>query len=91
MGRELTGSEDPHTGEMKERLEELGYIDGGHVYEFRTLRTDLDPMLEDIEDETGLRFRGGDDGHAELAGDSLRITSKEKLSESQVEGIGSVV
>jgi len=75
---------------MKERLEQLGYIDGGHVYEFRTLRTDLDSVLDDIEDETGLRFRKGEDGHASLGRDRLRITSKEELSDSKLESIKNI-
>jgi len=73
--------------QMRERLEELGYTGGGHVYEFLTTRADLDSILDDIEDATGLRFREGADGHASLAGNTLRITSKEKIADSKLEDI----
>jgi len=92
MPRKLTEEEleGIRTEEMRERLEELGYVGGGHVYEFHTLRTDLDSILDDIEGETGLRFREGKDGHAQLAGDTLRITSKEEIPDSKLKGIGNV-
>jgi len=73
--------------QMRERLEELGYTGGGHVYEFLTAKADLDSILDDIEDATGLRFREGADGHASLAGDTLRITSKEEIANSKLEDI----
>jgi len=73
--------------EMRKRLEELGYVDGGHVYRFLTARPDLDSILDDIENETGLSFRGGEDGHASLEGNVLKITSKEEIPEAKVEGI----
>jgi len=87
MARELTEADDPRTEEMKERLKDLGYIDGGHLYEFFTPRVDLDSILDDIEDNTGLRFREGDDGHASLGENTLRITSKEEIPDSELEEI----
>jgi len=76
--------------EMKERLKELGYIGGGHVYKFLTVRMDLDSILDDIEGNTGLRFRGGENGHASLTRNTLRITSKEELRGSELEKIEEV-
>lgn len=73
--------------EMRKRLEELGYTGGGHVYEFFTARTDLDSVLDDIQNEIGLRFREGDDGHASLRGNTLRITSKEEVPDSKLREI----
>jgi len=76
--------------QMRERLEELGYTGGGHVYEFLTARADLDSILNDIEDAVGLRFREGEDGHASLAGSTLRITSKEEIPKTRLEEIEKV-
>jgi len=94
MMRKLTEKEldsmDP-SGEMRRRLEELGYLGGGHFYEFLTARSDLDSILDDIESETGLRFRGSKDGHASLGGNTLRITSKEEIPDPDLEGIEKVV
>lgn len=84
-GRDVYGEE------MRERLEDLGYIDGGKVYEFITARSDLDSILDDIESETGLRFREGEDGHAELGGNTLRITSKEEVPDPELEDIEKAV
>jgi len=75
---------------VRERLEELGYLGGGHAYEFLTVRKDLDSVLDDIESETGLRFREGEDGHAQLAGNTLRIVSKEETPDSKLEKIEKV-
>jgi len=77
--------------DVRKRLEELGYTGGGHIYDFFTARLNLDLVLDDIESETGLRFREGDDGHAQLAGGILRITSKEKIPDSELEKIEKVV
>jgi len=90
MRRKLVGSDDTRTEEMRERLEELGYTNGGVVYEFFTPRTDLDSILDDIEDETGLRFKEGDDGHAQLAGNTLEITSKREILDSRLGEIENV-
>jgi len=83
--------EEERTQELKERLKELGYLEGGHAYEFSTVHSDLDLILDKVEDETGLRFREGDDGHASLVGNTLRITSKEELSDSELEKIEEAV
>jgi len=81
-----------HDGEMRERLESLGYTDGGHVYELEGVSGDLDEILADIEDATGLRFREGEDGHAELdSRGNLRIVSKEPLSHGEEESIKNIV
>jgi len=77
--------------EMKKRLKELGYIKGGQVYEFSTLRTDLDSILDDIEDGASLRFKEGDDGHASLGGNTLRITSKKEIPDSKLKEIEKIV
>lgn len=92
MRREMTETdlEDLRSGRMKERLEELGYLKGGHFYEFHTRRTDLDSILDDIESETGLRFREGKDGHATLGGSTLRITSREEIPDPKLEEIEKV-
>jgi len=80
-----TDAEEEFGGDARERLEELGYVGGGRVYKFPTVRGDLDSLLDDIESETGLRFREGDDGHATLGGSTLRITSKEEIPDSKLE------
>jgi len=76
--------------EMRERLEDLGYIGGGHIYEFLTARRELSSLLDDIEDGTGLKFRDGADGHASLGGNTLRITSKKEIPDSQLKEIEDV-
>lgn len=83
--------EEERSEELKERLKELGYMDGGYAYEFFTIYSDLDLILDRVEDETGLRFREGDDGHASLGGNTLRITSKEGLSDSELEKVEEAV
>jgi len=77
--------------ETRGRLEELGYMNGGHAYEFVTPREDLDALLGDIENATGLNFRKGDDGHATLSGSTLRITSKREIPDSELEEIEKAV
>jgi len=76
---------------MKERLQDLGYVNGGHVYEFFAPASDLDELLADIREEAGLNFTEGDDGHATLSRDTLRITSREELSETELKGIEEAV
>jgi len=83
-----------HSEEMRERLEDLGYLGGGHVYVFHSPLSeaeDLDDILAEIRDKTERNFTEGDDGHATLAGNKLRIVSKEELSESEVEEIEKIV
>jgi len=78
-------------GELRRRLEELGYAGGGHFYEFFTTVRDLDEILDLIREETSLNFTEGDDGHATLTGNRLRITSRKELSESEVRKIEEAV
>jgi len=83
-----------HDGEMRERLKDLGYLGGGHVYVFRSLLSgpeDLDDILAEIRDKTAKNFTEGDDGHASLLGNELRIVSKEELSESEIREIDEIV
>jgi len=91
MTRAEPDAEEEFGEEMRERLKELGYMSGGHVYEFLTARSDLDSVLDDIESKTELRFREGDDGHASLAGNTLRITSKEEIPDSKLKDIEKVI
>jgi len=84
-------AEEAFDEETRNRLEELGYINGGCVYEFPTLRRDLDLILDDIEDETGLRFKEGTDGHASFSRNTLRLTSKEEIPDSKLEEIEKIV
>lgn len=79
--------EEEFNEQMRRRLEELGYVDGGRVYKFPTVREDLDSILDDIESVTGLKFKEGEDGHAQLAGNALRITSKEEVPDPKLEKI----
>jgi len=83
-----------HDKEVRERLEELGYLDGGHVYIFHSPLSgpeDLDDILAEIREETGKNFTEGDDGHAQLTGNKLRIVSKEGLSELETEKMDEIV
>jgi len=83
-----------HDEEVRRRLEELGYLDGGHVYIFHAPLSgpeDLDDILAGIRDKTGKNFTEGDDGHASLAGNELKVVSKEELSESEVREIDETV
>jgi len=56
-----------------------------------TVREDLDSILDDIEDNTSLRFREGENGHASLGGSTLRITSKEEIPDSKLEEMEKIV
>jgi len=83
-----------HDEEMRERLEDLGYLDGGHVYVFHTPLSgpgDLDDILAEIREGIGKNFTEGDDGHATISGDELRVVSKEELSELEVREIDGIV
>jgi len=91
MTRAKLDAEEAFDEETRKRLKELGYMEGGYVYEFLTLRRNLDLILDDIEAETDLRFRGGEDGHASLGGNVLRITSKKEVPKSKVKDIEGVI
>jgi len=93
MGRKIDrtdlGATEEGAKEMRERLRELGYADGGHLYEFDSRRTDLSEAAEEIEEETGLKFVDGEDGH--MTSPPLRITSKRELTNDQLRKIEEVI